>query len=380
MGDVIVTNGDGRSFVSSQSCLTPQLNNLIRHACIRSISCEVSPNREGPVLFSDPSVATILSHSFFLKDSKARGFKRYYSLILISKEKQHLITSWDLVVGRFSKIIRLLQAKADRKYLEEIGEVMENKKLQEKIESGCVAKENYYRRRGSSKPARNLRELTMDLNIFYNIHQQNVETLCEMEKNLHESILTGQPTKTFSIDVSKIEVILNVIDQIGVDDFKILAMCLLSGKLIQIKSFSKSTSQEFGQCLVALLPSTLQNQDSFANIVFLGQDEELPGTLLEVSQKEKKNFFRFFHSAVPDGEAGNNHSASSVIKLCRILTCARLPLPVKQMSLKTFTEQLVSQTRIFSSITSLHDRKKFLTNIGCTKYDEAIFNFFAMYV
>jgi len=209
------------------------------------------------------------------------------------------------------------------------------------------------------------------------------------KKNLHESILTGQPTKSCTVETPKIEILLDIIDQIGVSDFKNLAFCLFSGKLIQIKSSSKSVSRQVGESLSALLPTSLKNRTFFANLVFLDQEETCSSPLLQVTTSEdNKMKFIFSHpkpqvpdsSVSSDGEISSSQLPSSVTKLARILTCDRLPLPVKQMSLKTLSEQLVSQARIFSCITSSQDRKKFLANIGCSRGDEAIFNFFAMYI
>jgi len=42
-----------------------------------SLSCEVCPGREGPMIYGEDQGCHVLSHTFFLKDSKGRGSKRW---------------------------------------------------------------------------------------------------------------------------------------------------------------------------------------------------------------------------------------------------------------------------------------------------------------
>jgi hypothetical protein len=46
--------------------------------CIFSLSCEICPGREGPIFFGEDANGYVLSHTFFLKDSQARGLQRWY--------------------------------------------------------------------------------------------------------------------------------------------------------------------------------------------------------------------------------------------------------------------------------------------------------------
>lgn len=42
-----------------------------------SLSCEICPGREGPIFFGEDANGYVLSHTFFLKDSQARGLQRW---------------------------------------------------------------------------------------------------------------------------------------------------------------------------------------------------------------------------------------------------------------------------------------------------------------
>lgn len=97
------------SFVSMQY---PENNNtykLVKQACIRSLSCETSPGKEGPILFGDDDHSYTLSNTFHLQDPLARGQRRRYSIICLMNNKMMLIQSWPFLVGCVNRIIEYLQ-------------------------------------------------------------------------------------------------------------------------------------------------------------------------------------------------------------------------------------------------------------------------------
>eukprot|EP01132_Coremiostelium_polycephalum_P005749 gene5749-7152_t len=58
---------------------------IIRNACVRSLSCEAVPGREGPVLISSND-GYFLSYMFKINDSRARGSARWYGFLFILGE------------------------------------------------------------------------------------------------------------------------------------------------------------------------------------------------------------------------------------------------------------------------------------------------------
>ncbi|XP_040101718.1 folliculin isoform X2 [Oryx dammah] len=87
-------------YVSHQHPNHPQLFSIVRQACVRSLSCEVCPGREGPIFFGDEQHGFVFSHTFFIKDSLARGFQRWYSIIAIMMDRIYLINSWPFLLGK----------------------------------------------------------------------------------------------------------------------------------------------------------------------------------------------------------------------------------------------------------------------------------------
>lgn len=60
----------------------------------------------------------MFSHTFFIKDSLARGFQRWYSIIAIMMDRIYLINSWPFLLGKIRGIISELQGKALKVMLE----------------------------------------------------------------------------------------------------------------------------------------------------------------------------------------------------------------------------------------------------------------------
>jgi folliculin len=189
----IISNDHGgkQTFASSQTIINTDLMNLIKHAVIRSISCEISANREGPIIFSDPKASSVLANNFFLKDSRARGFQRYYSIIVVGSEREHLISNYHNINTAVSQVIEPLQNMAKDKYNLETKTQIDLKEKCERLRANTLN-----RRRGSAKAARNLKELTMNPNIYGTIHGQFVMILTSLETRLEEKVLSGQPMKS----------------------------------------------------------------------------------------------------------------------------------------------------------------------------------------
>lgn len=79
---------------------------------VTAASSKVCPGREGPIFFGDEQHGFVFSHTFFIKDSLARGFQRWYSIIAIMMDRIYLINSWPFLLGKIRGIINELQGKA----------------------------------------------------------------------------------------------------------------------------------------------------------------------------------------------------------------------------------------------------------------------------
>ncbi|XP_049778379.1 folliculin [Schistocerca cancellata] len=151
------------SYVSTRHPLHHSIATLVRQACIRSLSCEVSPGKEGPVFFGDEIRGHVLSHTFFLKDAQARGFHRWYSLTILMRDKLFLLNSWPFLVKNMKAIIEEMQAKACKVY-----EYEQSQCPQRALR--LSADSSVYKQHSANKPSRSVAELTSDNNIFPQLH------------------------------------------------------------------------------------------------------------------------------------------------------------------------------------------------------------------
>jgi len=99
----------GASYTSMQHPSSPEVFRLVRQACVRSLSSEVCPGREGPILFGDEQNGYVISYTFYVKDNLARGGQRWYSIICIMTDRVFLVQSWPFLVGCINKVVDYLQ-------------------------------------------------------------------------------------------------------------------------------------------------------------------------------------------------------------------------------------------------------------------------------
>ncbi|XP_036308048.1 folliculin isoform X2 [Pipistrellus kuhlii] len=184
-------------YVSHQHPSHPQLFSIVRQACVRSLSCEVCPGREGPIFFGDEQHGFVFSHTFFIKDSLARGFQRWYSIITIMMDRIYLINSWPFLLGKIRGIIAELQGKA--------------LKVFEAEQFGCPQRAQrmntaftpfLHQRNGNA--ARSLTSLTSDDNLWACLHTSFAWLLKACGSRLTEKLLEGAPTEDTLVQMEKL--------------------------------------------------------------------------------------------------------------------------------------------------------------------------------
>ncbi|XP_035695172.1 folliculin-like isoform X1 [Branchiostoma floridae] len=228
------------SYVSSQYPEHPQLFSIVRQACVRSLSCEivrrrtdpavlsddvaekrlrhlllekcgtqgvpfhnrVCPGREGPIFFGDDHWGHVFSHTFFIKDSQARGFQRWYSIIVVMMDKIYLINSWPFLVKHIGEIISKLQDKAIKVYDQEQNQCPERAR---RMNESFMAPGDFFRRQRGGDHFRPLVTLTKDDGLFKWLHQWFVWVLKAGGNRMTEKLLEGPPTEDVLIDMEKQE-------------------------------------------------------------------------------------------------------------------------------------------------------------------------------
>lgn len=99
----------GVRYATMQHPNNPDVFRLVRQACVRSLSSEVCPGREGPILFGDEQHGYVISYTFYVKDRFARGRRRWYSIICIMMDRVFLVQSWPFLVRSIQRVVEYLQ-------------------------------------------------------------------------------------------------------------------------------------------------------------------------------------------------------------------------------------------------------------------------------
>ncbi|KAL0985172.1 hypothetical protein UPYG_G00153720 [Umbra pygmaea] len=189
-GFVSVDNETGIRFLSHQHPRQPQLFSVVRQACVRSLSCEVCPGREGPIFFGDEQHGFVFSHTFFIKDSLARGFQRWYSIVMVAMDRIYLINSWPFLLRHLRLTIQSLQSTALK--------VFDSEQCvcpQRAVRMNSAFSPAVFPHQRSGNAARSLPSLTQHSNLWASLHSSFSWLLKACGSRLTEKLLEGAPTE-----------------------------------------------------------------------------------------------------------------------------------------------------------------------------------------
>uniref|UniRef100_A0A8C5ATX6 Folliculin n=1 Tax=Gadus morhua TaxID=8049 RepID=A0A8C5ATX6_GADMO len=189
-GFVSIDDETGIRFLSHQHPRQSQLFSVVRQACVRSLSCEVCPGREGPIFFGDEQHGFVFSHTFFIKDSLARGFQRWYSIVMVAMDRIYLINSWPFLLRHLRLTIQSLQSTALKVFDNEQGVCPQRAVRMNSVFSPAV-----YPHQRSGSAARSLTSLTQHPNLWASLHSSFSWLLKACGSRLTEKLLEGAPTE-----------------------------------------------------------------------------------------------------------------------------------------------------------------------------------------
>ncbi|KAK4876999.1 hypothetical protein RN001_009505 [Aquatica leii] len=247
---------------------------LLKQAAIRSLSCEEETSKDGGTLyFGDNERGHVISHTFILRDSLARGFHRKYSILMLMRDKIHLLNSWPMLVSHMHELVKELQMQADA-----VNNAEQSQMPQRVVRQSQGTPRNN---------ARSLSQLTGQPAVFGHIHLWFTWMLsCE---TIVEKPIFGLPMPDLQSLLSLRELALNW----DVEAFRIVCFCVVTG----IPIVSEST--EIVEVFQVLLPTKwppLQNTNKCILTNHNGWIAEWSGelptklpTLLSIVEKALKN-------------------------------------------------------------------------------------------
>lgn len=265
----------GATFVSTKVATLQEVANLLKQAAVRSLSCEISTNKDGDggfVFFGDSSRGHILSHTFRVSDLQARGYYQLFSIIVLMKDKYFLLNTKPFLAEHLRKISTELQAGAQRtKAAEELNYSVRQRRL-----SGAQF---------LTPTPRSLLELTGEEHIFAQLHSHFAWILLAGSRFLTEHITFGNlpwlppqssgrpPAQRLTYNSSTLPMIQMYEDDpeqegffslrhikkvVHKDEFATVCYCALTGVKIIVRGAPERTVL-FMMCLKKLLPEPMHN-------------------------------------------------------------------------------------------------------------------------
>lgn len=113
---VLISREDDTIFCSRESVPSADVTAFLRQAALRSITCEVNWNKEGGVVYFSDTQGHVLSLMFHLQDTRARGLKRLFSIVVLMKDKMMLLNITPMLSEHMRKVANELQQLADVVY------------------------------------------------------------------------------------------------------------------------------------------------------------------------------------------------------------------------------------------------------------------------
>eukprot|EP00088_Acartia_fossae_P016880 TRINITY_DN1950_c0_g1_i1.p1 TRINITY_DN1950_c0_g1~~TRINITY_DN1950_c0_g1_i1.p1 ORF type:complete len:511 (-),score=65.52 TRINITY_DN1950_c0_g1_i1:445-1977(-) len=392
---VLVSHGQAYqvAYVSTQHGLG-DIYGMAKDAAIKSISCEVVENRSGRIVFANsPTAATVLAQTFHLPDKNARGFHRYYSIVVGSKMRGHMLRSWPSLSQSCEDIIKLLESKC--------GPPLTRKDVQEFAKSQNTI--------ANHPPSfNNLEHLTGDKSIFLRLHQKFSSLLARLAISKTEFAVIGAPVQcTLAFNESRILLLVKLVSSLSRRHSGVMLYNMLTGQGLEISCMSDNSSSTDSGCfrqtnrmvadaLASLLPNNKRDESVyFANVLLTSSSSSTNTTLATtgilqhslIVQDSKCSSFTFIDSKCSCKNEVNMcsncytpTSSRIVIKFLQLLYESTLNTTILHTKLVTLVEGTLNQAKVWTKLKSQYEEKKFLKQFGHHDSDAKVLSFFTYFV
>uniref|UniRef100_A0A0N5AM50 Folliculin n=1 Tax=Syphacia muris TaxID=451379 RepID=A0A0N5AM50_9BILA len=407
------------NYISSQVSINERVYQLMKNACLRSISCEVSgivdfprhnekgffeghclsldfrtnskqkcedssdTESNGIVLFGDDYNGYTLAHTFRLRDAKARGFYRCFSLVIVSMDKFLLTSNYDYFVSAMTSIITKLQEQAMNVYKRESFSATTDVPTPAAIKLPNIELD-------TSRP---LSAIVNDPDVFLKLHRQ-LTILLRTHSRLHlESVLEGVPSQDLLVRselepsevaevrteaenctqyyallrIARMQQIAKKFERLRVGTTRPL-VALLS-HVVVVKCDDVAFTKQFLLPLFDLIP------------VGCARFEEYPmrsQTVSSIVDKAEKEYLRCKLSIERLPETLPKEVPSIVKRYCELLLDDDIPLRALEAVIKDTREHWLKRAKLIYQIKSQKseiDMNQVLKVVKCTSDDYEMLNF-----
>lgn len=222
----------------------------VRTACVRALSCEICPGREGAIMFGDDD-GTCLSYAFRLRDSDARGFARWYAIILLSVDVYHVAACHATLSHYMRTVVRQLKLRVSAQFADDMHAPAAGGAADSAaVVAAPVAQPlpSGFRKEAASSKLRSLAELTQCPTLFGELHAQFAWILCAYRTHffvkpppLIDWRIFPRPVAASAAAASSVS-LSSLFDAIGDSDESVL-FSVLSGRRVLVR-FDDTEAEE----------------------------------------------------------------------------------------------------------------------------------------
>ncbi|CAG9794038.1 unnamed protein product [Diatraea saccharalis] len=297
---LVSKDDDGTIFCSRESVLNTDVTAFLRQAAIRSITCEVSWSKEGGIVYFSDTQGHVLSLNFQIKDTRARGLKRWFSIVVLMKDKMLLLNITPVLSEHMQKIAKELQQSAEIVY--------------DKEQKVCTQRALRLRTgRNDFGQSRSLKQLTGDEDVFKRLHthftwmlkagaltySETLHTSDNMLKRLNPQMVKNTIFSTNACDVlcdNECMTLRALENMLSKSVFRILLYCTLTG----VDIFIRPNTAEKDTIINALKRLTPTNQN-YPN-VSVGDDncKPIPVDNICILERTQNSFSCTWSGVVPN--------------------------------------------------------------------------------
>ncbi|CAH2090839.1 unnamed protein product [Euphydryas editha] len=374
---LVSRDDDGTIFCSRESVPNADVTGFLRQAALRSITCEVNWSKDGGVVYFSDTQGHVLSLMFHLKDTRARGLKRLFSIVVLMKDKMLLLNITPVLSEHMKQIAKELQQSADIVYDNE--------------QSICSQRALRLRTgRNDFGQSRSLTQLTGDDNIFKKLHSHFTWMLRTGAITYSETLYTSndllqklnpQMTKgtifdenCFSFTENDGTLTLRELENLLTTTvFKIILYCVLTGIKIEIKC-KQIEPEKIMNSFSKLLPCTNYQVGHYIKVIDFHQGIPSPDLCL-LEETEDNKFICKWNGTVP------SKCPTLMNKIVNAMTNTKFNDAVLHQHVKSLTLEWLGIAKTIKIAIQSSGKPDAITKLkqilGVTPQDESVVNYWS---
>lgn len=374
---LVSRDGDGTIFCSRESVPNADVTAFLRQAALRSITCEVSWSKEGGVVYFSDTQGHVLSLMFHLKDTRARGLQRLFSIVVLMKDKMLLLNITPVLSEHMKQIAKELQQLADAVYDNEQS-ICSQRAL--RLNTG----------RNDFGQSRSLTQLTGDDDIYNKLHShftwmlrtgaitysETLYTSQDLLQKLNPEMVNGTifDENTFSLFENDGTIPLRELENLLTSAvFRIFLYCVLTGIKTEVKC-KQTDPEKIIKTLCKILPCTNEQARHYIKVIDYSQTTQTPDLCL-LEETDDNKFTCKWNGTIP------SKCPTLMNKIVNAMSNTKFNDAVLQQHVKSLTVEWLGISKTIKNAVQSSGKQDAITKLkqvlGVTPHDESLVNYWS---